>query len=347
MREVVIVFVHLNTVFPKHLIANIKRTNELYPEKIVCVVTNVAQELPLDLSAVLIRMDVSKYEGDLQNHQFDRGFRDGFWQTSLIRIFVLEMVHDLYNGKALLHVESDVLLFTGFPFETLSQIDKIMWSRFGDATDVGALIFSPEISQTHFLVSEMRRLIREDPQLTDMSALSRMRETHPGRIKLFPGSVSDPDFKSLPYIFDGAMLGMWLLGQDSRNNYGYTPRYKSLVESHYQFRKGDVQIDADGNVVCHSGSQKTRLVSLHVHCKDVRLFKSDNYLILKRVKESNRFFRFPLFSIRVFSRLFFEAITKGNIKAYIYHFPALGRILRAIRVIISRCRLGFRDWRGE
>ena len=347
MRDVVIVYVHLNTIFPQHLIANIRRTNALYPEKIVCVVTNIVQYLPRDLSVELICMNVSQYEMDFENHQFDSEFRNGFWQISIMRIFVLEMVHDLYRDMALFHVESDVILFAGFPFEALSQIDKIMWSRFGDSADVGALIFSPDASRTKFLVSEMRQLIRDDPKLTDMSALSRIRMAHPDVIKLFPASVSEPGYKDLPYIFDGAMIGMWLLGQDPRNNYGYTPRFRSLEESYYQFSKGDVQIDVDGNLVCHSGSQVSRLVSLHVHCKDVRIFNTDNYLIAKRVKQSNGVFRLPLFSIKIFLKLFLEAMSKGTMKAYVYHFPVLGRILRTVKVMRSRYLLGFREWRGE
>jgi hypothetical protein len=347
MQQLVLVFVHLNSVLPAHLIANIKRTNVLFPEKIVCIVTNVVQELPKEVRAEIIHLSISEYQIDFKNHKLDSRFRNGFWQTSLVRILVLEKVHKRYKDFALLHIESDVLLFDIFPFTSLLQKDSVMWSQFGEDADVGALMYFPTVSDTEFIVSELRKLIKDEPTITDMSALSVLRKRYPERINLLPGNYADPEYKVLPYIFDGAMLGMWLLGEDPRNNYGYRPRFRDRKESHHHFVMGDIQVDLGGRLTLAGPAGVSTIVSLHVHCKDARIFNPDNYLIKKRVAQSNSKIRYPLFSFIVFFLLIFESIRGGSFKGYIYHFPLLGRFLKIFRTFLSRSGLGFRKLRGR
>jgi len=335
LKSFVLVFVHLNTALPDFLIANIRRTRQLFPDLSICLASNIDQAYPHELDIDFKKVNSSKFARDLSSHSWDRNFRSGFWQTSILRILILDEIHSLYVDKLLLHIESDVMLSNFFPFEILSEEKKILWCSFGPNVDVGALIFSPSPKQTSFLVKNLRHEIVEDSRLTDMTGLYRVRIKNPNFIGIFPSSEGDTRFDGFQCIFDGAALGMWLFGEDTRNHFGFLRRFRNLSGSFTIYRKGDIFFDLNGDLSCRNLSRPARVASVHVHSKDVRLFELGSGLYNKRVKQSQRRFNLPVFEFDTFVSLFKQAQSEGNLKAFIYYFPFFGVVIRKLHLVIK------------
>lgn len=331
MSKLHVVFVHLNTKFPKHLLANCHRMRSLFPEVDLHILHNTDNTLPDELGVAIHKVDTSTFESDFKNHEWSRDFRHGFWQSSLLRILVLEQFHELFPNDSILHVESDVILMSGFPFDKITQLDLPYWNSFGNKADVGALIYSPTMSYTKLLVACLRKAVTANSQITDMTALNFIRNGNPDVFKLFPTSHLDESFGTIPFIFDGAVLGMWLFGQDPRNHYGFQPRFLNLTESRYGIVRGSVHLNEAGILTLREGSKVSQIVSLHLHCKDIRLFEADSALFKRRVRSASKRIHLVLFKPRVFLKLTIEAIKQNELRGFGYNFPLLGRLLRMIR----------------
>lgn len=302
----------------------------MFPELEICLVGNI-QNKPDLLPVSFIRVDTNQFEDDLVNHAFDRNFRGGFWQSSLIRLLVLEEVHSNFPNNPILHIESDVLLMSNFPVHLFECATKPAWNNFNESTDVGALVFSPNLRESANLITTLRSIIREDPRVTDMTALFRARQISPDRFTILPTSFADPGFLDFPFIFDGAILGMWLFGQDPRNHYGAQPRFRNLPESKYKVDKGSFFISQDGILFLREGENISPVVSLHIHCKDARLFKLADNLFSSRIIDSSSNFVRPLFLPSVFVGLLIQAIKHRGFLGFLYNFPLIGRLFKVIR----------------
>jgi hypothetical protein len=85
----------------------------------------------------------------------------------------------------------------------------------------------------------------------------------------------------------------------------------------------------------------SQIVTLHMHCKDTRLFKPDSKLFKKRIRSASRRVNMLLFRPKVFLLLALSAMKNKEIKGFIYHFPLLGRAVRIIRKISRATRKYF------
>jgi hypothetical protein len=187
------------------------------------------------------------------------------------------------------------------------------------------------MSHTKLLVASLRKAVNANSQVTDMTALNFVRNERPDVFKLFPTSYLDESFETIPFIFDGAILGMWLFGQDPRNHYGFQPRFINVTESRYSIIRGSVHLDETGLLTLREGSEVSQIVSLHLHCKDTRLFEANSALFKRRVRSASKRIHVVLFNPRIFMKLTIEAIKENELRGFVYNFPLLGRLLRMIR----------------
>ena len=289
------------------------------------------QNEPDSLPVTFIRVDTNQFEGDFVNHALDRKFRGGFWQSSIMRLLVLEEVHAHFPNNPILHVESDVLLMSNFPISLFEGCRKVLWNNFNEVTDVGALVFSPNLDDSTNLVAALRSIIRENSKVTDMTALFRIRELNPDRFSILPTSCFDPSYSKFPFIFDGAILGMWLFGQDPRNHYGAQPRFINLPESKYKLKRGSFFTSEDGVLMLREREMISPVVSLHIHCKDIRLFKLTDKLFTARINQSSKYLVRPLFLPKVFFFLLIQSIKQRTFLGFLYNFPLAGRLLKTLR----------------
>ena len=284
MKSIELVLVHLGTRAPRHLIANLNHLVRSFPGVGVTLVSDQKSFQPKMPTGVTFHNNDGEGEATwLRTHtNLNSDFRGGFWALTLARIGALVDWHRQNADKALLHLESDMLLFEYTPLQEFSSVESLAWLRCTNESDMPGLLFSPNLERTEWLFSEIKSLIAENPNLSDMEVLFQVRRKHPDAIFELPGlpTLDELDDDLSPSsstraggIFDAAGIGMWLTGEDPRNAWGWTVHFRqgaqvSMVAPassyHYQLSGTRLQASRDNRAF--------DVLSLHVHSKDPRLF---------------------------------------------------------------------------
>lgn len=290
-----IVFIHLGMAENDHLVPNMTRVLRLFPQYEVHLVTSAKttiRDIPTSIHC-------HKYiPGERTEKQFqflahNEKFRQGFWRFSLERLLALSVVHARYPQEPILHLESDVLLMPNFPFESLAAIDSLMWNLYNTDHDVSAILFSPNLRTTLKLENIILDKIQVNPKLTDMTLLNEVWRDKELDVQHFAGFCRElPELKNefaQPFerseeglgfggLFDGAAIGMWLLGHDPKNNYG-----KSIIHNDSVIMSGnsyinpsavDYELSEKGELYLVSKMEPSIRIpiwNLHAHCKNTRL----------------------------------------------------------------------------
>ena len=356
-----IVFIHLGKSKPRHLIPNIAKISSDYPEldiNLVLSLDSTLHDIPTNVN-VFTYTASSQTEEIFSEFTLDSKFRQGFWRYSLERLFALESFHASDPNESLLHIESDILILPDFPFNKIAESRNLMWNSYNESHDVSALLFSPNFEETNKLLDEVRKALVVNSFLSDMTVLNYVRRHSALEVSLLASHVSElpgllnqsSKFRlsesngcSYTGVFDGAAIGMWLLGHDPRNNYG---RY--TIHSMEPIRNGDssidpsnvtYEIDSRGSVYLFSNSGSKvgiRLWNIHVHSKDLNLFGSNwvshltNYVKLSQKKKE-----IHKFSVRGLLNLMFDSIYSGTFLKFLYGLPPIHWIRRKISPLIRK-----------
>ena len=263
-----IVLVHLGPAKASHIKGNIRHLIREFPEIEITLITSPEAHTSLNnISAVSHFKYMRKYSDDVDlgslNH--NKQFRKGFWIYSLERIFAIEAWNRTRADNPFLHIESDVLLLPTFPFDSVESLKTLQWTKFNKEKDVATFIFSPNRGEFEWLADQVRELVKKNPAVTDMTALSEIASKSPRRISYFPSIFSMSNSEATE-IFDPAPFGMWLTGQDPRNHKGLIRRFIKLSDSEedpsrykYSFNGKALKINCEGkDAILHN---------LHIHSK--------------------------------------------------------------------------------
>lgn len=281
-----LVFVHLNTKVPKYAWVNMTRTLREFPSLRVVLISNLEVNLE---KAEDLGLVARAYKADLElidllaNRTLNAEFRNGFWETSILRLFAyLEYVEA--NDSPAIHVESDILLMNDFPWEKLSLLKKLAWLQFNGERDVAALITCPNSIEAKWLNINLRKEIKLNRTCTDMTLLSEISKKNKDKVDLLPIAPKSASrlfhsdsttearvansalYSELGGIFDGAALGMWLYGQDARNNFGLLKRHVNLVESYIDTSNLQV-VYKGGDLFYVEDNHAHKIFNLHLHSK--------------------------------------------------------------------------------
>jgi hypothetical protein len=278
------VFVHLGPNLPDHLLLNLKRHVELFPNIETVLILDHPMKEQISPEIEIYMFSESKEDSDLfsvmQEHS-DFNFRNGFWKYTFLRLFALGDFHKSRPTRTLLHIESDVILLPNFPWEKFVGLKSVAWMRVNDFNDVAALVYLPSAVETGFFVSSIRKYAQDDPKTTDMFSMFRYSTENEMRHSYLPsitadsarnGVIVDERQESLLEhfggYFDPLALGLWYFGQDPKNSYGLTKRYIDQTHHDYFAPAADLTF-ADEKLFDAFGIQ---VFALHVHSKDLALF---------------------------------------------------------------------------
>ena len=127
-KQIEILFVQLGNSNASHLINNMQLTSNLLPDiQINCVISEnskIIKNLPNNVNVILYR-PTQEITTLFESKIADISFRNGFWRYSLERLLTISIVHSMRPNTSLLHVESDILLLSGFPISKFEELDKI------------------------------------------------------------------------------------------------------------------------------------------------------------------------------------------------------------------------------
>jgi hypothetical protein len=277
-----VVFVHLGPAKAPHLKKNIAHIKRNFPNSQITLITSSDAHTSL---TNLKSIDNSKYtrieevSRTIDSLEHNPKFRKGFWLYSLERIYALRQWAATHPDEAFLHIESDILLMKDFPMKKVFEMKSLAWTRHSEGADVATFLYSPNFREIDWVSAQITDIVKTDKNSTDMSALSRISMTNPERVHILPSNIESTqnmgeNKESVEYfggIFDPATYGMWLTGQDPRNNLGIIRKFISVPgdvnPANYRYITrplGTLKIVRDG--------KEFSLFNLHLHNKRLSLF---------------------------------------------------------------------------
>lgn len=316
-----LIFIHLGPKAPKHLWDNISRTKSQFSSlRVVLVSNNVevldfAKKRNIEIFAYKTSITTEKIFESMEK-SFDLSFRLGFWRYSLERLFALCAAHEHIGEENIVHLESDILVFDNFPWAALANLESMAWLTFNRNSDVAAIVSSPNLSSTRKFYQHLEKALIRDSSLTDMTVLSSIRNNYPNEYETLPSispkiahilQIKNQDlaknFERFGGYFDPAALGMWNLGQDPRNGFGFAKRFKDMPEAAFAPSAVRLTCTKGFNLI---DQNEDSVFNLHVHSKNRRILKTRNSTYLSNFLHEGRYSK----KISYFSTsLFIELIT--------------------------------------
>jgi hypothetical protein len=360
-----LVLVHLGDAQAEHLWLNMKSILKRFPKiEIAFISDRYHQQLPVDSRVSFFQYQRTEVDRTiLTNLEHDSKFRSGFWQFTIERFLALEQYHQTCPSSKVLHIESDILLMPNFPFEAISKILKLAWLRVDENRDVAAILYSPSLNETTWLIREIHKEIMKNSLITDMTSLNQIRRNNQNRIQVIPShspllgmdlfqesperkELSDElsrDFFKFGGIFDPAVFGMWLTGSDPRNYYG-----KQIIFDTKEIVGGGTYIDPsrlkysiseDGELFCGIGCDAVRIWSLHVHSKDLRLFGDEWRSRLESlVIQSKNGIVVTEFHLKTLLKSIHSNFRDRTMISWVLHVPKLAPFVKFLRKLRSTIR---------
>jgi hypothetical protein len=214
-------------------------------------------------------------------------FREGFWVSTTSRFFFIHAFMQMFNMSNIFHIENDIMMYETFSniLSRFGQHSNKMW-MVQDAPDrvVPSILFFPNDAELYKLTEFITNSLQESNSfLNDMNILGR-----------FPDKFNLPLMDS-DIMFDGAAIGQYLGGIDTRNfNNGgnaYENTTVGFVNETSVFKPNTCQfsnmfVQTDDNkvpikiVTCSSSgnlfmpSKLSVVANLHIHSKQLYGFSS-------------------------------------------------------------------------
>jgi len=316
-----IVFAHFYSRLPKHLVLNLERTISLFPEHEICLITDQDSK-----HVQIIGLNIFNYKPSVRwreiesnlNHPTD--FRNNFWFISLARfIAIAEALKG--SSEPILHVESDVLLASDFPFQSFLALKK----DFAFPIVSNNLAIASCLYMKNGLVAEELAKFTMDSVLsnnvtTDMHILKDFINQYPGRVQVMPSAPYQPqalqnaneEFLSqtksaIPNfggIFDGFDIGRFLFGDDPRNARGFSVLRRNDSRTYLDASKIDLLITEERDFPSVRNNLDPSILpiySLHIHSKKLDIFRGNHSnssiieAVLNSKNKSKKVFSFSIF----------------------------------------------------
>lgn len=336
-------FVHLGPAKADHLFLNIDRHRSLFPDRPVHLVVDNEQ---LITKARAEKVPVTIYSATesqnelLESMNHDTKFRQGFWRYTIERLFAISFFHEKYPDAGILHIESDVLLLPSFPFEELESCEKIRWMTYNKTHDVSALLYSPNLNQSQWLVEHLMDELSKNLFLTDMTALSTIRRNNPNLVENFT-NIKEAFDKGSEEAFDSAAIGMWLCGQDPRSHYGILKLHnngefnsKSIDFNPASFKY--MYTSEKGLQITHNSMLAT-VHCLHIHSKSLKMFDVNWESELKKYIElSENASPISQYSFKLFLSLIRQNIEHKTLFPFLAGLPYIYRLRMKLRKLKAK-----------
>jgi len=288
-----IVLVYIGERVPNYVFLNLVLLQKTFPHTQVVFLSDYAKNVEaaekLGASTMLVPSPEKSWKVKPRNFNLDTNFRSGFWYKTFARFHSLAYYAKTKPLDPFLHVESDVLLLSGFPLEKFLMINESLAFPLSTTENAAAstLYVKNYLGFLEFLNFAETEVLK-NPITTDMSVLAKYAKEYPEEVFILPTTVnseisftqitSTEDYfkfhSNLDFfegIFDANTWGQFLTGQDERNFYGIRKIYHTIPDHAIDPKK--FEFSYDKNLCVSIDNQKVSLYSLHIHSKNKQFFR--------------------------------------------------------------------------
>lgn len=189
---------------------------------------NIIQFIPLSiLNDELFEHDVFKQYKRIVTTKFGNmsEFRDGFWISTTARFFYIYIFMKIFNVNNVFHIENDVMIYKKFQFlqeyileyiqindNTINRINKICMIQDSVNRVIPSLLYFPDINSLYNLIVHITTTLEQSLFfINDMNLLGTFSDKY--LLQIDPTKAC----KNETVIFDGAAIGQFLGGIDTKN----------------------------------------------------------------------------------------------------------------------------------
>ena len=223
----------------------------------------------------------------------NREWREGFWYNTSLRMFYVHSYMKKYNIEHIIHLENDVMVYENLDdiFSKLQDSDKIYCTFDHDHRAILGFIYIPSYKQLEAILDNY------DYTKNDMENFGNLSETDVETFPIInagPKSKFNKHFNKFNAIFDAAAIGQYLGGVDKLNDPNDTRGFvnESCVVKYNQHKFYWIQnAKALWCPYVKINNEFIKIINMHIHCKMLNRFMSDNPLedkFIKRQHDPNR-----------------------------------------------------------
>ena len=279
-----IILVHTGNIFPEHIndcISQLKKYDfNIHLIISECLRSNVNSDGIILSSAE--EYESTEYKSyDIKSH--DVGFRDGFWKRTSSRFMIISSYIASNGMESIFHIENDVLIFSDLK-DVKSLLDKSKYEMAVVLDSESRCIPSIVYFKNLDISNRLSKFIFENNSNNDMSNLFNFFKRNRNVVTNLPilpsntlvsndisGEIDYSNlYNKLQSIFDGAAIGQYIDGVDTRNNQndtiGFVNETTIFNVSNFQY------IFENNEPYMINGNIKTKIYNLHIHSKDLKKF---------------------------------------------------------------------------
>lgn len=161
-------------------------------------------------------------------------FRDGFWISTTARFFYIEALMELLKLDNVFHIENDIVMYETFReiYNTMITVKKFSTSKIWLVQDspmrvVPSILYFPSVTNVNHLNKHIAdHVLRSNTFVNDMEILGAYPESSKELLNVFPDEE-----RQHRLMFDGAAIGQYIGGIDTRNIQGGSSKdYQSKID---------------------------------------------------------------------------------------------------------------------
>lgn len=337
---------------PRHLILNIERTKRLFPDVPLVLLSNRTN----DARSIIKECKVIDWEPprleQLKEMDEFKNTNDSFWLHTTSRLFSFCEYHSVTEADSLLHVESDVLLTSDFPFTKFLSSELLHWGKYNQIRDVAALVYSPSRALSSLLQLKMLSELDKNKCHTDMSLLSAVAKDLGGKHAYLPSfnslesklinlnsgisnleiHTNSEAFNFFGGIFDHQTIGMWLDGIDPVHTFGVRKNlFRGTVDTGESFvdpTKVEYHLSEPFKLRINDKGLSYSLFSIHLHSKSSVWFELQNANLIQHLLALvNQKITRTRIDLKVFTNLLVSNLKRGTLLSWFMH--AIKKILKS------------------
>ena len=290
-----VVYVYIGeSKLPAYVLNNLSNTKSRFPEIDMVFISDNTKSLQkvsdLGISVWRCKNQASTNSEAMNSMDHPMDFRSGFWFSTLARFFAIEEFMESNSENEILQIEADVWLSKNFPFNRFIGLSEELAYPM-ESVDRGAasVLYVGSIDAIKRFNSYCKNALKESPNSTDMTLLGEYLADNPDRVLALPTAPDESSFKdftpqdlairsSSSYthfqgVFDPLTYGMHLFGIDAKNNRGVLKLYSDTPIHILDIRKLDFET-LEGEVIGKYRNQRFNIYNLHIHSKNMRIFRN-------------------------------------------------------------------------
>jgi len=220
------------------------------------------------------------------NSQLDRYNRGGFWFNTSMRMFYIHAYMLIHNKTNIIHIENDILLYDNLDNIKNNLTENKIYCCFDSPSRVIlSIIYIPTFKELEVILENYNF---NDNDMVNFGNLDKNSiETFP----IIDNSINEiniynKNFDKFSIIFDAAAIGQYLGGVDKINDpndsRGFVNETCIIKFDNYKFcwQKNNKDLWCPFIII---NDKKIKIMNLHLHCKDLKNFFSNNPIECKLI----------------------------------------------------------------